>query len=247
MGEWHAEVLLGLAATAIGYAWAARAQRRRPSGGRILALAAGLATFAFALNGPIHDLSDGYLFSAHMVQHLLITLVGPPLLLAGLEPGMLRPLLGRPAVARAVAGLTRLPVAFTLYNVALVAWHLPGPYNAALEHHGLHVVEHLTFIGTALLAWWPILAPEPALPGPPYGLRMLYLFLMSLPMTAVAAFVTLAESPLYPFYAAAPRVWDLSPLDDQRLGGVIMWVPATLAPLVAFTGVFFRWVAAEDE
>ncbi len=247
MGEWHAEVLAGLAAVAGLYLWAARAQRRRVPAGRALAMAGGLAAFAAALNGPIHDLSENYLFSAHMVQHLLITLVGPPLLLAGIPPGMLSPLLRRAGIAPALERLTRLPVAFALYNVALVAWHLPGPYNAALEHHGLHIAEHLTFVATATLAWWPIVSPEPTLPRPPYGARMLYLFLLSLPMTAVAAFVTLAEDPLYPFYAAAPRVWALSPLEDQRLGGVIMWVPASLAPIAAFTGIFFRWVAAEPQ
>lgn len=246
MGEWHAEVLAGLTAIALLYVWAARAQRRRLAPGRVLAMAGSLAVFAGALNGPLHDLSDQYLFSAHMVQHLLITLVAPPLLLAAVPTGMLSPLLRHARVAGVLARLTRLPVAFVLYNVALVAWHLPGPYNATLERHGLHIVEHLTFIGTALLAWWPILSPEPSLPRAPYGAQMLYLFLLGLPMTAVAAFVTLAEEPLYPFYAAAPRIWNLAPLEDQRLGGVIMWVPAAIAPLAAFTGVFFRWAAAED-
>lgn len=247
MGEWHAEVLAGLAAIALLYGWLARRQRRRPPAGRLLALAGSLAVFAGALNGPLHDLSDRYLFSAHMVQHLLITLAAPPLLLAALPPGMLAPLLRRRPPARALRALTRPPVAFALYNAALVGWHLPAPYEAALEHHGLHIVEHLTFIATALLAWWPILSTEPSLPRAAYGVRLLYLFLLSLPMTAVAAFVTLAERPLYPFYAAAPRLFDLSPLQDQRLGGVIMWVPAALAPLAAFTGVFFCWAAAEAD
>ena len=151
------------------------------------------------------------------------------------------------SVARLLAWLTRLPVAFVFYNTVLVFWHLPGPYDAALEHHPLHVVQHLTFIGTAVLAWWPIISPEPRLPTAPYGAQMLYLFLLGVPMTAVAAFVTLAPDPLYRFYATAPRVWDLSPLEDQRLGGVIMWVPAAIAPLVAFTSVFFRWAAAEPD
>src|SRR5205807_2275197 len=135
--------------------------------------------------------------------------------------------------------LTGLPVAFGLYNGALVVWHLPALYNAALEHHALHVVEHLTLIATAVLAWWPILSPDPVLPRPAYGTQLLYLFLMSVPMTVVAAFVTLAPAPLYPFYAAAPRVFQLSPLEDQRLGGVIMWVPAAMAPLAAFPGAVF--------
>lgn len=245
MGEWHAEVLAGLAAIAGLYLWAAHAQGRRLPPGRLLALGGALAVFAGALNGPLHDLSDRYLLSAHMVQHLLLTLVASPLLLAAIPPGLFSPLLARRRLLPLLRRLTGLPVAFALYNGALIVWHLPGPYNLALEHHGLHVAEHLTLIATAVLAWWPILSPEPALPRAPYGAQMLYLFLMSIPMTAVAAFVTLAEEPLYPFYAASPRIFPLSPLEDQRLGGVIMWVPAAIAPLAAFTGVFFRWAAAE--
>jgi putative membrane protein len=247
MGEWHAEVLVGLAVLAALYLGLARVQRRRLPPGRLLSMTAALAVLAGTLNGPLHDLSDRYLFSAHMVQHLLLTLVVPPLLLAGIPHGLLSPLLAAPRMARLLAWLTRLPIAFVLYNAVLVFWHLPGPYDAALEHHPLHIVQHLTFIGTAVLAWWPIISPEPRLPAAPYGAQMLYLFLLGVPMTAIAAFVTLAPDPLYRFYATAPRVWDLSPLEDQRLGGVIMWVPAAIAPLAAFTGVFFRWAAAESD
>ncbi len=247
MGEWHVEVLAGLAALAALYGWAARARGGAFPAWRGLAAAAGLLVLAGALNGPLHDLSDRFLFSAHMVQHLLLTLVAPPLLLLGLAPGMLEPLLRLRSVTRALALLTRPAIAFVPYNVALVLWHVPGPYNAALEHHALHIVQHLTLIGTAVLAWWPILSPEPALPRPSYPAQLLYLFLLGVPMTAVAAFVTLAEDPLYSFYAAAPRRFDLSPVEDQRLGGVIMWVPATIAPLAAFTAVFFRWTRAEAE
>jgi putative membrane protein len=247
IGEWHPEVVGGLAALALLYLRQARALTSPPPRGRQLSFALGLLVLAGTLNGPLHDLSDHYLFSAHMVQHLLLTLVAPPLLLAGLAPGMLAPVLRRERLRRALARLTRAPVTFVVYNVALLLWHLPGPYNAALEHHSLHIVEHLTFIATAVLLWWPILSPEPSLPRIHYSAQLLYLFLLGLPMTAVAALITMADVPLYPFYAAAPRVWALSPLEDQRLGGLIMWVPAGIAPLAAFTAVFFRWAAVESE
>ena len=247
MGEWHVEVLAGLASLGALYVWAARARRRPWPPGRALAAASGLLVLAGALNGPLHDLSDGYLFSAHMVQHVLITLVAPPLLLLGLAPGMLTPILREPGLARGLESLTRMPVAFALYGVAMVAWHLPGPYDAALKSHALHVVQHLTFMASAALAWWPVAGPELSRPGPSYGAQVLYLFLLSLPMTAVAAFVTFADEPLYGFYASAPRVVDLSPIEDQRLGGVIMWVPGGLALLAASTAVFFKWAASEDE
>jgi putative membrane protein len=131
--------------------------------------------------------------------------------------------------------------------VALVGWHLPGPYGAALERHAWHVVEHLVLIATAVLAWWPVLSPSRLLPRLHYGTQILYLFAFGMPMTAVAAMITGAEHVLYPFYAAAPRLWGLTALADQRLGGLIMWVPAGLIPLVAFTVVFFRWAAVEAD
>jgi putative membrane protein len=247
MGEWHADVLLGLGALAALYAWATRRAGESPVSARSLAMLGALMVLAWTLNGPLHDLSDHFLFSAHMVQHLTLTLVVPPLLLSSLTPGRIAPLLSIPGAASVLRRLTRAPVAFALYNSVLVIWHLPGPYGAALEWHPLHVLQHLSLIATAVLAWCPILSPTPDLPRPAYPAQMLYLFLLGIPMTVIAALVTLADVPLYAFYAAAPRVANLSPLEDQRLGGLIMWIPGAIVPLIAFTAVFFRWAAAERD
>jgi putative membrane protein len=250
-GSIHPEVVLacGFAAAAWAGAWHARGTRPRP--GQAVRFAGGLLALLLALNGPLHDLSDWYLFSAHMVQHLVLTLVVPPLLLTGV-PGfmldaLLRPCLARRAPGAVVRTLTRPLPAFTAYAVAVVGWHLPGPYNAALEIHGWHVVEHLALLGAAILGWWPIVSPSRLAPPLPYAAQLLYLFVFGMPMTVVAAMITGAERVLYPFYEAAPRIVDLTPLADQRLGGVIMWVPSGLIPLAAFTIVFFRWVAAEAD
>ena len=121
------------------------------------------------------------------------------------------------------------------YAVAMIGWHLPGPYSTALEIHGWHVVEHLVLMAAAVLGWWPIVSPSRLLPPLPYAAQLLYLFVFGMPMTVVAAMITAAEDVLYPFYAAAPRITSLTPLADQRLGGVIMWVPSGLIPLLAFT------------
>ncbi len=249
-GEVHADVVLGAGLLALAYAIA---WRRGPRAGpREPALfLGGVLVLLVALNGPLHDLSDYYLFSAHMVQHLLLTLVVPPLLLAGTPGWMADPLIGHLRRGRFLGALARAatrPVpALGLYAVALVGWHLPGPYGAALERHAWHVVEHLVLIATALLAWWPVLSPSALLPRLHYGAQILYLFAFGLPMTVVAAMITGAERTLYPFYAAAPRLFGLTALADQRVGGLIMWVPAGLIPLIAFTCVFFRWVAAEPD
>jgi putative membrane protein len=243
----HAEVLVGV--LALGAAWMAAwfLRRQRPPRARALAFFAGLAVFVGATTGPLHDAAERYLFSAHMLQHLLLTLVGPPLLLAGTPPWMGDALLGRGALARAARAVTRPVPALVLYSVALAAWHFPGPYDAALGTPALHALQHATMVGTAVLAWWPVLAPATVAPPVHYGAQILYLFALGMPMTVVAAMITGADGLLYTFYADAPRILPLDPLEDQRLGGLIMWVPAGVIPLVAFTAVYFRWAAAERE
>jgi putative membrane protein len=248
-GSWHPDVLAGVALAAGVYLATARRVAPRPSAWECGAFAAGLAVLTLSLNGPLHDLADRSLFSAHMVQHLLLTLVVPGLLLAGLPATMIDTALGPPRGWRAVAlrALTRPLLALGLYTVALAVWHLPGPYGLALDRHGVHIAEHLSLMVTATLAWWPVMGRSRVAPAQPYGAQILYLFAFGIPMTVVAAMITGAEDVLYPFYAAAPRVTGLDALGDQRLGGLIMWVPAGLIPLAAFTAVFFRWAAAEHE
>jgi putative membrane protein len=243
----HAEVLVGL--LALGGAWmgAWLLRRERPSRARALAFFAGLAVFLGATTGPLHDAAERYLFSAHMLQHLLLTLVGPPLLLAGTPAWMGDALLGRGLRARAARTLTRPLPALVLYSVALAGWHFPGPYDAALTTPALHALQHATMVSTAVLAWWPVLGPSTVATPVHYGAQILYLFALGMPMTVVAAMITGADGLLYTFYADAPRVLPLDPLEDQRLGGLIMWVPAGVIPLAAFTAVYFRWAAAERE
>ncbi|HEY3066395.1 MAG TPA: cytochrome c oxidase assembly protein [Methylomirabilota bacterium] len=250
-GEMHVDVLLGIALVGAAYVLAYRRAGRAVEWGRAAAFVAGLAALAGALNGPLHDLSDYYLFSAHMIQHVVLTLVVAPLLLLGtptfMVDGLTAPLLGRPLAGAALRWITRPLPALALYAAALALWHLPGPYELALEHHGWHVIQHLVLIATAVLGWWPVLSASASLPPASYPAQILYLFAFGMPMTAVAAMITAAEQPLYPFYAAAPRITGLDVLADQRLGGLIMWVPAGLVPLVAFTVVFFRWTASEPD
>ena len=243
----HLDVLAGVALAAGAWTGAWLARRARPRPADVAALAGGLVTMLLALNGPVHALSERYLFSAHMVQHLALTLVVSPLLLRAMPDFMIDRLLA-PGFVRAVARVVTRPVpALVIYTVVLVGWHLPGPYALALEHHGWHIVEHLTLLAGATLAWWPVLSRATLLPPLPYAAQILYLFAFGLPMTAVAAMITGAETLLYPFYADAPRAFGLTPIADQRLGGILMWVPAGLVPLVAFTIVFFRWAATEAE
>ena len=243
----HLEVVAGVGGAAGAWTGAWLARGARPAARETAAMAGALLILLLTLNGPLHELSDRYLFSAHMVQHLLLTLVVAPLLLVATPGWMLDAILRRFAIGPVVRGCTRAVPALTLYTVVLVGWHLPAPYAVALEIHPWHVVQHLTLIGTALLAWWPVVGRSTVAPALPYGAQILYLFAFGVPMTAVAAMITGAEQVLYPFYEAAPRMFGLTAMTDQQLGGVVMWVPAATVPLVAMTIVFFRWAAAEPE
>src|SRR6266545_2910919 len=168
-----------------------------------------LAVLFVALNGPLHNLSDSYLFSVHMGQHLLLTLVFPPLLLYGTPAHVVRSLL-RPRWVMALGRVVTRPLAAGLvFTGPIVIWHVPALYEAALRHHNLHILQHLVFLATAVIMWWPVLSPVPELPRIPHLLQMLYLFLLGIPMSITGALITLSDSVLYPFYAAAPRVGGL--------------------------------------
>jgi len=110
-----------------------------------------------------------------------------------------------------------------------------------MRSHEVHIATHLMFMVTATIMWWPIMSPVPEVPRLSPGLGILYLFLVGIPMQIVGAFVTFADEVLYPWYAAAPRTWGLSPLDDQRLGGLLMWIPGNLWMFLAIAVLFFRW------
>jgi putative membrane protein len=241
--------VVGLAALGGAYlvatAWRRRIQPNAPlERDKIASFIAALAVLFVALTGPIHDLSDYYLFSAHMVQHMMLVFALPPLLLYGTPGWMLRPLI--PAgFMRLARRLTRPAPTFAIFNVVIVAWHLPPLYNLAMEHHPVHIVEHLMIMAASVILWWPMLSPLEELPRAPYPVQLLYLFIVGLPMVMVAIFIAMAQDVLYPFYSRAPRVWAaLTPHADQHLGGLIMWIPGGLVFLIATGVVFFRWQAA---
>ena len=239
----HPSVLIGLALLGGLYVYLGglKAPRRN-----VAAFAAALAVLFVCLNGPLHNLSDAYLFSAHMVQHLALMLLFPPLLLYGTPPAVVERVLRPASVRRIAVWATRPLVAGAIFTVPIVAWHFPRAYNAALVHHDLHIVQHLVFLATAVVMWWPVLSPLPALRAP-QPVQLIYLFLLGIPMSVVGALITLADGVLYPFYETAPRVWGLSPLADQQIGGLIMWVPGGLIFWLAMTVVWFSWARREGE
>lgn len=246
-------ILIGCVYLLVGYLLAVGPARRRfgwssesVSPARVASWVAALLVIFFSLNGPLHEWADEYLFSAHMVQHLLLMLVMPPFLIWGLPPWLIRKALEWRPVYLAGRVLTHPGVAFVAYNAVFIFWHLPQNYDRALMDHGIHIGQHLSFMAVAVMMWWPVVNPVEELERIPTGpLLMGYVFLFGIPGTVISAFITLSDTTLYRWYAAAPRVTGLSALDDQRLGGLIMWIPGMLIFWVAITAVFFRWTKDE--
>ena len=252
--DWHIHpsIALGILCLGFGYLiWVTAFKKRYGCAGQSdlsknLLFFVGLVLLFVALQSPLHDLGDQYLFSAHMTQHMILILAVAPLLLLGLPVWSLRPLFRHRSLFMVSEWVTRPVVAIIFFNVTLFLWHLPGPYEAALEFRGVHILEHMIFLAAAVLMWWPVLSPVNELPrlGPPA--QMLYLFVQSLLPAVLGAFITLTNDQLYPFYAEAPRVYDISPLTDQQLGGLIMKIPGTLVYWGFATVIFFSWANAEQ-
>ncbi|HEY1953375.1 MAG TPA: cytochrome c oxidase assembly protein [Gemmatimonadaceae bacterium] len=243
----HPSTVIGIAALGALYVWASRRLGKQPATSQKIFFGAGLLVMFASLNGPLHDLSDDYLFSAHMVQHLLLTFAVPSLLLAGTPGWMLRPVVSWRPIAPLARFFTRPQICFVVFNLVFAAWHLPVFYNAAMANHGLHIFEHLMFMAAAVLMWWPLLSQLPELPRLAYPGQMLYSFLMSIPMSIVAVYIAMADHVIYPAYAAAPRILPLTPLEDQLLGALIMWIPGGMIFMVIMTVVFFKWNARGED
>lgn len=240
----HPSVLIGVALLGALYLYGIR-RGPRVKPWRPLCFFGGLAIMLAALNGPIHDLSDTYLFWVHMGQHLLLTMLLPPLLIAGLPGWLVERAVGRSAGRAAGRLLTHPVFAGVCFSAVLLVWHTQGAYDLMMRNHAVHVVTHLMFMAAAVLLWWPVLSPAPSLPRLSPGMGMLYLFLVQLPMQLLGAIITFADQPLYTWYVAAPRTWGLSVLDDQKLGGLLMWIPGNLWIWGAMSLLFFQWAKAE--
>jgi putative membrane protein len=242
-------VLAGLAFGAWIYARGVRALWRRAGKGRVVSewrvasYFAGLASLFIALVSPV-DAIGGALFSVHMTQHLLLMMVAAPLIVLG-DPVTVTlwalPLRSRRHVGltfrrtrwlrAAWSALTIAPIAWTLHVVTLWLWHAPIFYEMALQSEPLHELEHATFFLTALLFWWLLFAPHGRRLN--IGAKVAYLFAAMLQGTILGAVITFARHPWYWSYFGTTKAWGLTPLEDQQLAGLIMWIPAGLIYLAA--------------
>lgn len=247
-------IVLGLVALQAGYLLSTGELRARFAGSSPVPASkqwlfgGGVAVLFLALASPLHALSEDYLFTAHMVQHLLLTLVAAPLLLAGTPGWLLRAILAATRLAGVARFLLHPVVAFLAFNVVFLAAHLPGLYEQALALEPFHAIEHQLFLVTAFVFWLPILSPLPdALPRYPVVGQILYFFAQMFPSTLLGALLTHADRPLYPTYEMAPRIVpELGALADQQIGGLLMWVGGGTYFVLAAGVVFFLWAQREE-
>jgi putative membrane protein len=199
-----------------------------------------------AAGSPIHEISETYLLSMHMFQHLLLSLVAPPLLLAGVPTWLWEALLLRRGV-RPVATLLLNPlVAIGAFNLVLVITHLPHVVDYALTNHWFHFWAHLLIVSTSLMMWWPVITSVSGLPRLSYPYQMAYLFVQSLLPAVIGGFIVFSRSPVYDFYADAPRIWGISALEDQQFGAFVMKVVGSLILWGFIAVAFFKWYEREE-
>jgi putative membrane protein len=224
---------------------------------RAAAFGAGLLALFSALVSPLHALGSA-LFSAHMAQHVVLMLMAAPLLALGapLQPSLWalpvrwRRLVGRGARAlglrRAWRTLARPLAAWILHAAAVWVWHAPRLYEAALRNEALHAAQHASFLGTAILFWWVLVRPGRRRRASA-GIGLAYVFTTMLHGGALGALLTFSSEPWYPAYAATTAAWGLEPLQDQQLGGLLMWVPAGLVYLLAGLALFAAGLGPDED
>jgi putative membrane protein len=211
-----------------------------------VAFMVGVATMLVASTWPVHDLAERSMYSVHMFQHLLITLVIPPLLFAGTPAWLLRALLGRGALLRFVRFVTRPLIALLLFNGLLIFTHWPVVVDASVGSEWIHFGLHVLVFGSALAMWSPVMNPLIELPHLSPPAQMLYLFLQSIVPTVPASFLTFASAPIYEAYVGMPKIWGVDALTDQLMAGLVMKIVGGFI-LWGFIAVrFFQWAGREE-
>ncbi len=200
----------------------------------------GLFVIFVALQSPIDTFADNA-FWVHMIQHLLLILAAPPLLLLGTPAAFLRPLTKKPALFAVFRALVNPGAAWLLSTGTFLIWHIPSLYDAAVLDARIHALEHLSFLLTAILFWWPVYSPLSELPRLSRANQVLYLALSCQPNVVLGAVLVFAPHSFYGIYAGALQLNNINPLADQQIGGAIMWVPGNIVYLAIMSKLFFDW------
>ncbi len=254
--HWHNEPFLIGGLVLLGWLWAILAGPMRGRlapdqpfpRGHAWRFYSSLVIFYLAVGSPLDQIGERFLFSVHMLQHLILVYPAAILFLLGLPDWMVEPALAPVAKQGLLRRLFRPLGCGLVYTLVISLWHMPYLYDWALQDKLVHVLEHLMFFGAALFYWWPMLSPSRALPPISYAGQMIYFFLILIAMTPVFAYITFSDDILYPTYEYAPRLFaGFSPADDQLLAGVGMKITGMLVAISAFGVAFFRWFQAGQQ
>jgi putative membrane protein len=250
--NWDVSLIAGFILVIGGYLYATGPLRRTHHLGPPVPFSRGLAFLLgadicfLALCSPLDALADTYLFSAHMLQHMLLSFAGAPLMVLGIPGWLLRPLLRYRPVLAIWKILTHPVVTSLLFSTNLWLWHAPLLYNATLYNPQLHIICHLLYIATGILFWWPLLGPAQGAWLPlSLGEKLAYLFFNDMPMVLLGAGLTFMP-PLYGPYLHAPRLWGITPAVDQQLGGLLMWIVGSIFFIVLASIFFLRWMLQQE-
>ncbi len=246
--EVHESIVIGALAFGAWYAWAITKWRKKAALSdqpaepwRVQSFYGSLLLMYLSLDGPLHHLADELLFSAHMLQHMLLQLVWAPLMILGIPEWLWRALYNLPGCKRFGAWAAGPLVASIAFNGATWAWHWPDAYNLALEQHPWHVFEHLLFMTTSVMFWFVAIAPLPELKRS-YPRRMVFIFVNMFGMKILGLIISMSSDVLYTFYAKQPRAWGLDAMSDQQIGGLLMWMPGGGLMWFGLGRVFWQWV-----
>jgi putative membrane protein len=228
-------------------------QARREAGGRgagplqALAFAGAVLALLAALASPLDGLGDHYLFSAHMLQHVLLGDIAPLLLLLSLSRVIMRPLTRRlMSVERALGPLAHPLTGLFLWLGLMYLWHVPAMYDAALEHPIVHVLEHACFFTAGVAVWWPLIQPVPMRRRMTGLWPLAYIATAKFGLAALGLYLTWSSNVVYPFYEGVPRIWGLSAIQDQNAGGAIMMLEQSMTFVIVLAGVFVAMLARSE-
>jgi putative membrane protein len=254
--QWHPEVWILVATLTASYVYMVRVIGPKAVGEgnpavsrtNVYSFAGAMAMLWIASDWPLHDISEEYLYSAHMLQHMMLSYFLPPLVLLATPTWLMRVLVGDGRFYRVVVFFTRPVVAGVLFNVVVMITHIPLVVNASVENGPFHYSLHFLVVALSLLMWMPVVGPLPELRISPLG-KCVYLFLMSIVPTIPAAWLTFADGAVYRNYDHPVRVWGLSVTDDQQIAGAIMKTGGAIFLWTIIIFIFFRRFAAgyEDE
>lgn len=217
-----------------------------PSVGRLLVFLTGILALVAALMSPIDALGEQIL-AMHMVQHVLLLDIAPILLILGLTKVLLRPATRRIHAIEQRVGFLAAPLfAVFLYTAAMWGWHVPALYDAAAEHSGIHVLEHLSFTAAGFLYWWHLLSPVSTRLRREGTTPIVYMLSTKVTVGFLGILLTFAPNALFSYYEDQPQYWGLDPDSDQALAGVIMAIEQSIVMGIALVVLFTRMLAQSE-